>query len=369
MANFKRRPNKSGTVVKLSGKRSKPFMAKVTIGYREDNGAQIQKPLGYFESREEALNALSLYSLSKKQGMQDQQLQQLGGSLYQSITNFNNSGLPTFKDIYQLIYINDIEKLSKQRRGAYDAAFKRLTNIADKKINEITLFNMQQCIDTSREEVGEKTLFDMKALCVKVFKYAVIHQYINRDQDFSEYINASKKENKTSKHRPFELEEVKQIAQDNSIEAKIVLTYILTGCRPIELLKINLDNVFIDVEDNGSQISYMITGSKTEAGTNRIIPIHNIIKPFIIDVLMVLTKIEYHKYTSNYFYPLMKKYNFNHIPYDARYTFATLAKLCSVDDFYRKRIMGHKAQDITDDIYTGTYKFKIFEEINKIELA
>lgn len=367
MAKFRRRPNKSGTVVKLSGTRAKPYMAKITIGYKEDNGAQIQKPLGYYETREEALNALSLYSLSKK-GVQEERLQELGGSIYQTIADFTTSGMPTFQDIYTILFQKELSKLSHQRQSAYIAAFKKLHRIADKKINMITLFMMQECIDIARNEVGEKTLYDMKTICKKVFKYAIIHQYISRDKDFSEYINASKKEEKASKHRPFEVEEVKELAKDQSLQSKIVMTYILTGCRPIELLSIDLKNVFIDVEDNGHIISYMVGGSKTDAGKNRIIPIHDFIKPFIVEVIKNISKLNYQKYNDNIFVPLMKEHKFNHIAYDTRYTFATLAKLYKVDDFYRKRIMGHKAHNITDDVYTGTYKFKIFEEINKIKI-
>ena len=73
-------------------------------------------------------------------------------------------------------------------------------------------------------------------------------------------------------------------------------------------------------------------------------------------------------FRSKCFYPYMDKLGLAHTPYDTRHTFATLAKLYSVDEFCRKRIMGHKSKDITDDVYTHTFKFKLFEEINKIEI-
>ena len=209
MAKFKRRPNRSGTVVKLSGKRSKPYMAKITTGYSDIDGSQIQKAIGYYESREDALNALSLYCLSQKQGVNEQQLQQLGGSLYKSVTNFNNHDLPTFKDIYIIILNKELANLTKSRIGAYNAAFKRLSKLHNKQINNISLFDMQESIDKSKLEVGSKALIDMKSICIKIFEYAIIHQYIKRDQDFTYYLNVYKKETKEAKHKPFTLDEIK----------------------------------------------------------------------------------------------------------------------------------------------------------------
>lgn len=40
---FKRRPNKAGTVIKLSGKRSRPWCAKITTGKDIITGRQIQR--------------------------------------------------------------------------------------------------------------------------------------------------------------------------------------------------------------------------------------------------------------------------------------------------------------------------------------
>ena len=54
-------PNGYGSVIKLSGKRRRPFAARITISY-DDNGKQTYKYLGYYETRKEALQELSLYS-------------------------------------------------------------------------------------------------------------------------------------------------------------------------------------------------------------------------------------------------------------------------------------------------------------------
>jgi len=71
---------------------------------------------------------------------------------------------------------------------------------------------------------------------------------------------------------------------------------------------------------------------------------------------------------KNLFDPLMDRLDLKHTPYDTRHTFATLAKLYKVDSFSRKRIMGHKSSDITDDVYTHTLYNQLFCEINKIKI-
>lgn len=370
---FRRRPNKSGTVVKLSGTRSKPFMAKITTGYDNITGHQIQKPIGYFETRQEALDALTLYNLSEQKRIDEATLMKLGGSTYDTIMQVKNKELPTFEELFELIYEKDIQQLTKTRCGAYKAAFKRLKLIHDKKINTISLFDMQACIDVSKKKVGSKVLNDMKTICVKVFEYAVIHQYISRDSDFTSYIDASKKETKVQKHKSFTLDEIKLLLNSNTQESKMVLIFIFTGARPIELLNINTKKIFID-ENN---ISYMITGSKTEAGKNRVIPIHDLIKPFIIELLnkhsqyLLIPQCNNitHKFKTYYFDKAMNEINANnHTPYDCRHTFASLAKLYKVDDYCRKKIMGHKSNDLTDDVYTHAFKEELFKEINKIDI-
>ena len=55
-----RNPNGYGSVVKLGGKRRKPFCARVTAGWSDD-GKQLYKNIGYYGSAVEANLALSDY--------------------------------------------------------------------------------------------------------------------------------------------------------------------------------------------------------------------------------------------------------------------------------------------------------------------
>lgn len=58
-------PNGYGTVYNLSGKRRRPFVAAVPVGFKP-NGKVIQQVLDYYRTRQEGLAALADYNEKKK---------------------------------------------------------------------------------------------------------------------------------------------------------------------------------------------------------------------------------------------------------------------------------------------------------------
>lgn len=48
MANYKKRENKTGSITKMSGKRRKPYRARITLGWEAETGKQIFGTIGYF---------------------------------------------------------------------------------------------------------------------------------------------------------------------------------------------------------------------------------------------------------------------------------------------------------------------------------
>ncbi len=45
-----------------------------------------------------------------------------------------------------------------------------------------------------------------------------------------------------------------------------------------------------------------------------------------------------------------------------------MAKMCNVNEYVLKLIVGHAIQDITESVYTHRKQEEFFEEINKIKL-
>ena len=375
MVKYKRRPNGSGTVVKLSGRRRKPFCAKVTLDERNlTNGEKKRLVIGTFETYQEALNALSLYSLTVNNTISRKEAMEIDPEVYQKVQDKMSKKVPTFLDIYYILDKNEFSLLSPQTQNSMHGAIKHLKKLHYLKIDQITLRMIQDVFD--EDGSNHSTQVHMKTICTKVFRYAVVNQCIERNDDYTSYIRIAKYE-ESDMHRPYTINEILALKKADTPEAHIMLIFIYTGVRINELLNINRDNIHIDekCDDDGTErlISYMITGSKTKAGKNRIVPIHDDIKQFVIDELLKpekrLVDVTYANFTTRtVLIKVNKLLNTHHTMHDTRKTFATLCQMNNLNVYIRKKVLGHRMNDITFDVYTNESKNRLWTEINKIKI-
>lgn len=375
MVKYKRRPNGSGTVVKLSGRRRKPFCAKVTLDERNlTNGEKKRLVIGTFETYQEALNALSLYSLTKNNTISKKEAMEIDPEVYQKVQDKMSKKVPTFLDIYYILDKDEFSLLSPQTQNSMHGAIKHLKKLHYLKIDQITLRMIQDVFD--EDGSNHSTQVHMKTICTKVFRYAVVNQYIERNDDYTSYIRIAKYE-ESDMHKPYTINEILALKKADTPEAHIMLIFIYTGVRINELLNINRDNIHIDekCDDDGTErlISYMITGSKTKAGKNRIVPIHDDIKQFVIDELLKsekrLVDVTYANFTTRtVLIKVNKLLNTHHTMHDTRKTFATLCQMNNLNVYIRKKVLGHRMNDITFDVYTNESKNRLWTEINKIKI-
>ncbi len=375
MVKYKRRPNGSGTVVKLSGRRRKPFCAKVTLDERNlTNGEKKRLVIGTFETYQEALNALSLYSLTVNNTISKKEAMEIDPEVYQKVQDKMSKKVPTFLDIYYILDKDDFSLLSPHTQNNMHGAIKHLKKLHYLKIDQITLKMIQDVFDEDGSNHG--TQVHMKTICTKVFRYAVVNQYISRDDDYTSYIRVAKYE-ESDMHRPYTINEILALKKAGTPEAHIMLIFIYTGLRINEMLNINRNNIHIDekCDDDGTErlISYMITGSKTKAGKNRIVPIHDDIKQYVIDELLKpekrLVDVSYPNFTNRtVLIKVNKLLDTHHTMHDTRKTFATLCQMNNLNVYIRKKVLGHRMNDITFDVYTNESKNRLWTEINKIKV-
>lgn len=116
----------------------------------------------------------------------------------------------------------------------------------------------------------------------------------------------------------------------------------------------------------------MIAGMKTDAGKQRIVPIHEKIKGLVKDNYDKASELgtgylfndkgrthsgsyvmTYDKYSKR-FKKVMNELNLNpeHRPHDPRMTFITRCKKSEVDEYALKEMVGHSIKDITESTYT-----------------
>ena len=114
---------------------------------------------------------------------------------------------------------------------------------------------------------------------------------------------------------------------------------------------------------------YLIAGVKTEAGIDRIIPLHDKILQISEKVYLNNRKeLSYQQYNKA-FKKVMNILNLNseHTPYDCRHTFATRMDNAGANKLCIKIIMGHAIQDITDNVYTHKSLKELLEAVNLLE--
>ena len=311
--------------------RKNPFIYGFVVDWTDD-GKPIKKILGYTTSKSKGNKELEKYLASDTEEKQDD---------------------ITWKELYsKWIEYKKNTGISKEGLQHYTGAYKKTLILKDRKFSEINLEIMQNIINDSGVKTdGQKRI---RNLYNQLYEYAKMLG-IKTNTNFSKFLIVSKEE-KSEKHKVFTRYQINVLWNNRNNFVDIILFMIYTGIRPNELFKIT-----------EKTNDYIITGSKTEAGKNRIIPIHNDIKKLFKSILEsktldILTTTKFYKLFSEE----MNNLKMEHYPYDTRHTFSTVWKLSKADDLARKRIMGHSVKDLTDNVYTHLELDFLKTELNNV---
>lgn len=333
-----RLPNGYGSVYKLSGKRRKPFAIRITTGW-DDSGKQLFKYIGYYEKRQDALQALAIYNENPNK----------------IDTNM------TFSVVFDKWKNDKYDKISRSAINGYNAAYEVSSALHDMKFMDIKKMHMQDVVNSC--EKGYGTLRKIKTLYNQLFKYAMENDIVSKD--YSSFVDIGKNTSESTRF-PFSKAEIKKLF---SVESEIefvdtILIMIYTGFRIGELLKI--ENSDVDLENNTIK-----GGIKTDAGKNRIVPINSKIRPFIekrkaqgykyLIVNSKGTEMNYDNYYKDNWMHIMDQLGMKHKPHDCRHTFATMMNNAEANKTSIKKIMGHNSYVTTEKIYTH----KDLEELKK----
>lgn len=343
-------PNNYGSVFKLSGKRRRPYAVRVKIGDK-DNGSAIYKYLGYFAKSQDAYTFLAKYN--------------------EGLVTPDNRLKTTilFRDVFDE-WITEHEKykaVSKKSHESYTLAFNQLKELHDLRFSTLRVKDLQHQID-KLENMSESTIQKPITLLHFMYKYALKQEYI--DKDYSQYIIRVSAREKQRLHKAFTHAEIEVLWNDASADSKIILLFIYTGFRASELLEVLKSNVHLDEH-------YIIGGKKTEAGKDRAVPIHDKMLPIVKKLYKSSQKylieedgkpITYMHFKDYHMIPLMERLGMQHTLHDTRHTCASLTKEYECDDLYRKLILGHRIESLTDRVYTHVEIARLVAEINKIQI-
>lgn len=358
-----RNPNGYGGITYLGPNRRNPFRVRITTGweYNEKTGRekQVYSTLGYYPTRKAAMIALAKYN--------------------ESPYDLDKAKI-TFEEIYVKWWAEKKQTIDESSIGVYNAAFKKLKPIHKSRIADLKKNELQDVMNTC-SDYSEVMQSKVKTIMRGVFQYCLANDLV--EKDYAQFVKISPKETKQI-HKSFTADEIKLLWDNLKLgiplsyskkdirdiyPVDLILIMIYTGMRPGEILKIKKENVHLDER-------YMIGGSKTTAGKERIIPIHEEIYPLVkarYDVAgewLIPYKSDHpltmNQYRNYFFDPVMERLELDHLPHDGRHTFASFADRSEVNIVSVKRIMGHKSNDITKDVYTHKEIQELVEAVNRI---
>ena len=371
----KRLPNGFGQITELKGRNlRKPFRAMVTVG-KTPEGRFIQKPLkpeSHFETYNAAYSALVEYHKSPY----DESADLLMSELY---TRWSEEHFKKLK--------------SEDTIRSIGAAWAYCSPLYNLRVADVRTRHLKKCLENSFVIVKGETRISsantkarIKSIFNAMFDYAVEYEIINKNyaRDFTLPAEIVAEQEKNAQgHKTFKGDEIDLLWKNVEVipYVDIVLIHCYSGWRPQELGLIELSNVNID--------EWTFTGGmKTDAGANRVVPIHSKIRPLVkrrydeatsigskylfnvVDSVNCRSGIAltYEKYKRR-FTAIVNKLGLesDHRPHDPRKHFVTMAKKYNVDEYAIKYIVGHVIDDITERVYTERDVEWLKSEIEKIK--
>lgn len=374
--NNKRRrlPNGFGQISEIKNRNLRnPFRAMVTVG-KTENGRPICKPLkpeSYFATYNDAYAALVEYNKNPYD-------LDVGITVQELYDRWSEEYFASLK--------SDGSKRAVTSAWAYCSAVYKM------RVIDVRARHVKGCMEEGTAKVRGKEQHPsasmknkIKSLFNLMLDYAVEYELV--DRNYSRTFNLTDetiKEIQTVKkaHIPFTDEEISMLWDhiENKRFVDAILIQCYSGWRPQELGLIELENV--DLE-NGT----FKGGMKTEAGMDRVVPIHSKIRPLVERKYREAqdigspylfnctdgrtgkpTMMTYQRYQHGFAMVRDElKLNPEHRPHDGRKHFVTAAKKAGVDEYAIKYMVGHKISDITEKVYTQREFDWLKTEIEKIK--
>ena len=322
-----KRANGMGTVYKLSGRRTRPWVAqkkKITIGY--------------YATRTEALTAL----------------ERISGEMLTERYNM------TFAEVFDKWKNEHYRNIGESAQVSYDHAYKIFEALHTRRFRDLRTSDYQKIIDQHSHKKNS-TVAKYKQLITQMSTWAIREDIIHTN--YASYVKIPEliKEEK----KIFSDADIKKLTDNNSDTAKIILMLIYTGMRIGELFNLSI------ADYHGK---YVIGGEKTDAGRNRIIPIRIEGRKYFeyfknkATGELLLSGYDGDKVVANFrrrqYYPLLDSLGIERKnPHCTRHTFITWAINNNIKPETLQKMVGHTKYETT----LGYFQADIDELVAAIE--
>lgn len=356
-----RLPNGYGSISKSNRKDlRKPYIVRVTISTEIDEQGkkhQRKKTLGYYETREEALNALAEYNLKKNE------------------VNINYKDI-TFEQLWEeWLNSKKVQALKENTIRGYDFTYKLIPDkIKKMKFINIKFQDLQNMInELLGNRKGYQSVRKVKNCLSQLYDYGIKCDIVAKN--YATLLNIGKSPKK-GQALIFTDEQIDRLWKlyyeqkpDTKLTIEIMLMLIYNGCRISEFLDLK-------IEDMNIQEKYFnVVDSKTEAGIRKV-PISNKVLNIYEEIIgrrekgyFLINpnnkkKFTYSNFRDSYWDRMIDLLGWdkNLTPHNCRKTCISLLTKANVRPTYIKLIVGHEgALDLTEKTYT----FVDFEELKK----
>lgn len=251
------RAQAEGTIAKLSGQRQKPYWARLPADY--SSGIPERRSLGCFPTYKAAAEALAK-------------------ALYSPNDFSQQESTITLKNLFECFCDSHyFAALSKSAQGSHCTAWKHLAQHASVPVTNINKDTFQVPINSAHDSgLKRESLAKIRNLSSLLCKEAMGLGLMA--VNYGQLVQLPRHDSTAIK--PFSMRDI-QLLWDASDagdkDAGTVLILIYTGMRPGELLSAEIDT---HLHISGDYW-YLQTGSKTNAGRNRIIPIPCVLRQVI----------------------------------------------------------------------------------------
>ena len=338
-----RNENGFGSIVcldKSGKKRRKPWAVRITTGWND--GKQQRQYLGYYKTQAEALIALAEYH---KNGV-----------------NLDVTKL-TLGEVYDQWIKRKAMTISESALNTHKMAYQRFGNMMNMPMKDIKKVHLQNWLDGIELKPASKG--KIRSTMSQLFDYAVAYDIVQKN--YAKNLEITEKVEKTG--AIFTEEEIKVLwvnKDDQMVQYVLILIY--TGLRIGELLAMRGDTIYLDK-------GYMVGGSKTEAGKDRIIPLHDKIIP-LVEQNIENNYLVYSKRSGAFTYngirprfeKLMAKLNMTHKIHDTRKTAVSIMHSAGIPMETVRMIVGHSAKGVTESVYLYKEPQELVDAINTIEI-
>lgn len=311
-----KRANGTGTVYKLQGRRKRPWVA-----------AKNKVIIGYYEKKTEALEAL----------------ERLSG---RDLTERYNM---TFSEVYDGWSAEHFKEIGPKGEETYKTAYKVFSALHSRKFRDLRSADFQAVFD-QKSNRSRSTLSKYKQLITQMSQWAVREEICTTN--FARFVRLP--EQKKKEKEIFTDEEIKKLEKDGTEAARIVLMLLATGMRIGELFSLSLEHY---------HETYVVGGSKTQAGRDRIIPIRpegrEHFSYFARQATgpLLLSGYTGQKVAANYrnrdYYPMLDRLGIpRRTPHATRHTYTSRAVKEKMPPEILQKILGHADYSTTANVYT-----------------